>query len=65
MATNESRLIRAARKLDERAPVDPLIVRIVWHDALTGEDELAGVIQMTWGDDDNGAALTRYDAQDE
>ncbi len=63
MRTNRARMERIARRLNERAP-ELHIVQIVWHDELTGEEELAGelvldgqqtrTIQLRWPEDEDG-----------
>ena len=65
MATNESRLIRAARKLDERAPVEPIVIKVYytdWRKDTDGDETLAyeltldgdtkEVIQLRWPEDE-------------
>lgn len=72
----ETRLKQLQRKLDERAPVEPLVVQIVWYDEATGEEELAGEVimaggarrafQLRWPEDKNDEkrrARTRQDAR--
>ena len=58
--TTKTRLNAIARRLDELAPAEPVVIRMFWHDEATGEDEpfaewtvdgrAPRVIQMTWGD---------------
>ena len=61
--TTKTRLNAIARRLDELAPREPVVIRMVWYDEATGEEEPFGeltvdgsaprVIQMTWGDIDS------------
>ena len=70
--TTKTRLNDIARRLDELAPAEPVVIRMFWHDEATGEDDLAGelvvngrasrVIQMTWGDNEDDEKRTRQDA---
>ena len=60
MGRTATRLRQIARRLDALAPREPVVIRMVWHDEATGEDETFAewtvdgraprVIQMTWGD---------------
>ena len=61
--TTKTRLNAIARRLDELAPAEPVIIRMVWHDEATGENEDAGalvvdgrarrVIQLRWPEDED------------
>ena len=60
--TTKTRLKAIARRLDELAPREPVVIRMVWYDEATGEEEpfaewtvgsAPRVIQMTWGDIDS------------
>ena len=72
MGKNEARLNRIARRLDELAPAEPVIIRFVWYDDATGDEEpfaewtvdgrAPRVIHMTWGDDEDDEKRTRQDA---
>lgn len=63
MAGTATRLRQIARRLDELAPREPVVIRMVWHDEATGEEEpfaewtvdgrAPRVIHMTWGDDED------------
>ncbi len=44
MSKNLARLNAIARRLDELAPAEPLVITVVWHDDATGEDEPAGAV---------------------
>lgn len=70
--TAKTRLNTIARRLDELAPREPVVIRMVWHDDATGEEEpfaewtvdgrAPRVIHMTWGDDEDDEKRTRQDA---
>jgi hypothetical protein len=70
--TAKTRLNTIARRLDELAPREPVVIRMVWHDDATGEEEVFAewtvdgrapqVIYMTWGDDEDDEKRTRQDA---
>ncbi len=72
MRANRGRLERIARRLDELAPAEPLVVQIVWHDDATGDEELASelvvdgrerrVIQLRWPEDEDDEKRARQDA---
>ena len=60
--TTKTRLNAIARRLDELAPREPVVICMVWYDEATGEEEpfaewtvgsAPRVIQMTWGDIDS------------
>ena len=67
--TTKTRLKAIARRLDELAPREPVVIRMVWHDEATGEDEpfaewtvdgrAPRVIHMTWGDDEDDEKQAR------
>ena len=67
--TAKTRLNTIARRLDELAPREPVVIRMVWHDEATGEDETFAewtvdgraprVIHMTWGDDEDDEKQAR------
>ena len=69
MAGTSTRLRQIARRLDELAPREPVVIRMVWHDEATGEDEpfaewtvdgrAPRVIHMTWGDDEDDEKQAR------
>ena len=69
MAGTATRLRQIARRLDELAPREPVVIRMVWHDEATGEDEpfaewtvdgrAPRVIHMTWGDDEDDEKQAR------
>ncbi len=70
--TTKTRLNAIARRLDELAPAEPVIIRFVWHDEATGEEEPFGeltvdgraqrVIQLRWPEDEDDEKRTRQDA---
>ena len=39
MAGTATRLRQIARRLDELAPREPVVIRMVWHDDATGDEE--------------------------
>lgn len=61
--TTKTRLNIIARRLERRAPAEPMAIRVVYHDDATGEDEPAGavvadgrevrVIQLHWPEDED------------
>ena len=67
--TTKTRLNAIARRLDELAPREPVVIRMVWHDEATGEEEpfaewtvdgrAPRVIHMTWGDDEDDEKQAR------
>ena len=69
--TTKTRLNTIARRLDELAPREPVVIRMVWHDEATGEDEPAGelvvdgraqrVIQLRWPEDEDAGATADID----
>ena len=69
MAGTATRLRQIARRLDELAPREPVVIRMVWHDEATGEGETFAewtvdgraprVIHMTWGDDEDDEKQAR------
>lgn len=69
MGKNRTKLERLQRELDERAPAEPVVIRIMWHDEATGEDEPAGevvvdgraarTIQLRWPEDEDGEKAAR------
>ena len=70
--TTKTRLKAIARRLDELAPPDPVVIRMVWHDEATGEEEPFGeltvdgraqrVIQLRWPEDEDDEKRTCQDA---
>ena len=72
MAGTATRLRQIARRLDELAPREPVVIRMVWHDEATGEDEpfaewtvdgrAPRVIQLRWPEDEDDEKRTRQDA---
>ena len=70
--TTKTRLNAIARRLDELAPAEPVIIRFVWHDEATGEEEQFSemivdgrdvrVIQLRWPEDEDDEKRTRQDA---
>ena len=70
--TTKTRLNTISRRLDELAPAEPVIIRFVWHDEATGEEEPFGeltvdgraprVIQLRWPEDEDDEKRTRQDA---
>lgn len=44
MSKHSARLERVRRRVDKLAPAEPVMIRIVWHDEATGEDEPAGAV---------------------
>ena len=72
MSINSARLNRIAQRLDKLAPAEPVIIRFVWHDEATGEEEPFGeltvdgraprVIQLRWPEDEDDEKRTRQDA---
>ena len=42
MGRTATRLRQIARRLDELAPAEQVVIRLVWHDEATGENEDAG-----------------------
>lgn len=70
--TTKTRLNTIARRLDELAPREPVVIRMVWHDDATGEEEVfaewtvdgrapAQVIQLRWPEDEDDEKRTRQD----
>ena len=69
--TTKTRLNAIARRLDALAPAEPVIIRFVWHDEATGEEEPFGeltvdgraqrVIQLRWPEDEDDEKRTRQD----
>ena len=69
--TTKTRLNAIARRLDELAPAEPVIIRFVWHDEATGDEEPFGemavdgrasrVIQLRWPEDEDDEKRTRQD----
>jgi len=69
MAGTATRLRQIARRLDELAPAEPVIIRFVWHDEATGEEEPFGeltvdgraprVIQLRWPEDEGDEKQAR------
>ena len=72
MSINSARLNRIAQRLDKLAPAEPVIIRFVWHDEATGEEEPFGeltvdgraprVIELRWPEDEDDEKRTRQDA---
>ncbi len=70
--TTKTRLNTIARRLDELAPREPVVIRMVWHDDATGEEEpfaewtvdgrAPRVIQLRWPEDEDDEKRTRQDA---
>ena len=70
--TTKTRLNTIARRLDELAPAEPVIIRFVWHDEATGDEEPFGeltvdgraprVIELRWPEDEDDEKRTRQDA---
>ena len=69
--TTKTRLNTISRRLDELAPAEPVIIRFVWHDEATGEEEPFGeltvdgraprVIELRWPEDEDDEKRTRQD----
>ena len=69
--TTKTRLNAIARRLDAPAPAEPGIIRFVWHDEATGDEEPFGemavdgrasrVIQLRWPEDEDDEKRTRQD----
>ena len=72
MGKNETRLNRLARRLDALAPAAPIVIRMVWYDEATGEEEPFGevvvdgrrerVTQLRWPEDEDDEKRPRQDA---
>lgn len=72
MMRSRTRLDRAQRRLDKLAPAERIVMRVIWHDEATGEEEPAGevvlgdgaprVIQLRWPEDEDDEKRTRQDA---
>ena len=72
MAGTATRLRQIARRLDELAPREPVVIRMVWHDDATGDEEpfaewtvdgrAPRVIQLRWPEDEDDEKRTRQDA---
>ena len=70
--TTKTRLNAIARRLDELAPAEPVIIRFVWYDDATGDEEPFGeltvdgraprVIELRWPEDEDDEKRTRQDA---
>jgi len=70
--TTKTRLNTIARRLDELAPREPVVIRMVWHDDATGEEEpfaewtvngrTQRVIQLRWPEEEDDEKRTRQDA---
>lgn len=62
MTKNRTKLEQIQRELDKRAPAEPIVLRFVWHDDATGEDEEFGrmiidgertrTINLKWPEDE-------------
>ena len=63
MGKNEARLNRIARRLDELAPAEPLIIQIVYSDDWRGDEledgRAARTIQLRWPEDEDDEKRTR------
>lgn len=65
MTKHKAAIRRLQRELEKRAPAEPVVLRVMWHDEATGEDELAytmtldgraqQVIQLRWPEDEEPA----------
>lgn len=72
MSKNTTRLERLQRELDKRAPAERKVIRFVWHDEATGEEEPfselvidgdgSRVIWLKWPEDEDGEKRTHQDA---
>jgi hypothetical protein len=40
--TTKTRLNAITRRLEKLAPAEPILIKIVWYDDATGEEEVAG-----------------------
>ena len=49
MGKNKTKLEQIQRELDRRAPAEPIVIRFVWRDEATGEEEEWG--RMVVGDE--------------
>ena len=71
MTKHRAQLTQLARRLDALAPAAPVVIRIVWADDATGDEELAGelvvngraarVIELRWPEDEDDEKRTRQD----
>ena len=69
--TTKTRLNTIARRLDELAPAERVVIRFVWYDEATGDEEPFGemavdgrasrVIQLRWPEDEDDEKRTRQD----
>ena len=63
MGRTATRLRQIARRLDELAPAERVVIRFVWYDEATGDEEPFGemavdgrasrVIQLRWPEEDD------------
>jgi hypothetical protein len=71
MGRTATRLRQIARRLDELAPAERVVIRFVWYDEATGDEEPFGemavdgrasrVIQLRWPEDEDDEKRTRQD----
>ena len=69
--TTKTRLNTISRRLDELAPAERVVIRFVWYDEATGDEEPFGemavdgrasrVIQLRWPEDEDDEKRTRQD----
>ena len=69
MGRTATRLRQIARRLDALAPREPVVIRMVWHDDATGDEEpfaewtvdgrAPRVIQLRWPEDEDDEKQAR------